>query len=161
MKKLDEQQNYITVQGYELLKTELNQLKTRDRPKVVNTVSWAAGNGDRSENGDYIYGKKKLREIDRRIIFLSDRIKNSIVIDPGSISFSGIYFGASVKIIDANDIQRTYKIVGVDEVDVAQGRISWRSPLGSALLYKSPGDYITYSTPQGVREIEIIEVWYE
>lgn len=129
--KLDEKKNYITPDGFASLKAELTELKHGERPQVVNTVAWAAGNGDRSENGDYIYGKKRLREIDRRISFLSDRINNSILIDPKSVRFNGIYFGATVTILDAEGQERVYTIVGVDEIDVPGGKISWRSPLGA------------------------------
>jgi len=158
--KLDENKNYITPVGFAALKSELTQLKHRERPQVVNTVAWAAGNGDRSENGDYIYGKKRLREIDRRIAFLSDRINNSVLIDPQTVTFHGIYFGATVTIVDAEGQEKVYTIVGVDEVDVPNGKISWRSPLGAALLYRMDGDMVTYSTPQGKREVEIISFHY-
>jgi len=161
LEKLDEKVNYITPAGLAKLKAEFIELKHQERPQVVNTVAWAAGNGDRSENGDYIYGKKRLREIDRRIAFLSDRLANSIIIDPKTVIFNAIYFGATVTINDAEDQEKVYTIVGVDEVDVPNGKISWRSPLGASLLYRANNEVVTYFTPQGKREVEIIKFHYD
>jgi transcription elongation factor GreB len=157
---LQEHKNYITPFGFKRLQQEYEYLKYKQRPEIVNVVHWAAGNGDRSENGDYLYGKKKLREIDRRLGFLAKQIENAEVIDPSSKNSKKIEFGASVTILDESDTEKTYSIVGVDEVDVEKGRISWRSPLGAALISKSEGDIVEYKSPQGLKEIEIITVVY-
>ncbi|MGB4062985.1 MAG: transcription elongation factor GreB [Azonexus sp.] len=154
--------NYITPAGHARLKDELEHLVKRERPRVVEVVAWAASNGDRSENGDYIYGKRRLREIDRRIRFLTKRIENAEVVDPlRQGNNDQIFFGARVTIAEADGIENTYTIVGVDETDVAQGRISWISPLARALIKSREGDSIRFQSPVGVREIEILEVSYE
>ncbi|MBX7144911.1 MAG: transcription elongation factor GreB [Oligoflexia bacterium] len=152
--------NYITPAGARRLQEELGRLKHKERPEVVNTVAWAAGNGDRSENGDYIYGKKRLREIDRRIRFLSKRLEFAEVVDPLKSSCDHVRFGATVTIVDEDDRKRTYSIVGVDEVDVAKGRISWASPLARALLKAKEGDVVTFQSPKGVQEIELLKIEY-
>jgi len=154
--------NYITPAGHARLKDELEHLVKRERPHVVEVVAWAASNGDRSENGDYIYGKRRLREIDRRIRFLTKRIENAEIVDPLRHGDNDqIFFGARVTIAEADGVENTYTIVGVDETDVAQGRISWISPLARALIKAREGDSIRFQSPVGVREIDILEVSYE
>jgi transcription elongation factor GreB len=153
--------NYIPPAGHARLKDELEHLVKRERPHVVEVVSWAASNGDRSENGDYIYGKRRLREIDRRIRFLTKRIENAEVVDPlRQGNNDQIFFGARVTIADADGTENTYTIVGVDETDVAKGRISWISPLARALNKAREGDSIRFQSPLGIREIDILEVIY-
>lgn len=153
--------NYITPQGAKKLQDELRNLVTKERPAVTETVAWAAANGDRSENADYQYGKRKLREIDRRIRFLTKRIDSMVVVDPTAIKDSKVRFGATVGFRDEDDNLKTYSIVGVDEIDIPRGRISWRSPLGSALLTRSVGDIVSFRTPKGVQEIEITKIEYK
>ena len=153
--------NYMTPRGFETLKEELRRLQRDDRPKVVEIVSWAAGNGDRSENGDYIYGKKRLREIDRRIRFLSKRLERSEVVDPAKRPKTDqVFFGATVTCANAKGEERTVKIVGVDEVDPGRGRVSWISPIARALLRAHEGDMVRMRTPGGEEEIEIVKVDY-
>lgn len=153
--------NYITPQGLEKLRNELKKLLDVDRPEVVRIVSWAASNGDRSENGDYIYGKRRLREIDRRLRFLTKRIEIAEVVDPEQKKGPTISFGATVLISDESGKKRKYSIVGVDETDVVNGRISWVSPMAKALLQAKEGDAVTVRTPKGEEEMEILEVRYE
>jgi transcription elongation factor GreB len=154
--------NYITPAGHARLKDELEHLVKRERPHVVEVVAWAASNGDRSENGDYIYGKRRLREIDRRIRFLTKRLEIAEVVDPlRQGNNDQIFFGARVTIVDADGIENSYTIVGVDETDVSQGRISWISPLARALIKAREGDSIRFQSPLGIREIDILEVHYE
>lgn len=154
--------NYITPAGHDRLKSELEHLVKRERPHVVEIVSWAASNGDRSENGDYIYGKRRLREIDRRIRFLTKRLDVAEVIDPLRQGDNDqIFFGATVTIADMNGVTNTYTIVGVDETDVSKGRISWISPLARALIKSREGDSIRFQSPVGIREIDILEVHYD
>lgn len=144
------------------MKDELEHLVKRERPHVVEVVAWAASNGDRSENGDYIYGKRRLREIDRRIRFLTKRIECAEIVDPLRQGDNDqIYFGARVTIADADGTENTYTIVGVDETDVSRGHISWISPLARALIKSREGELIRFQSPVGVREIEIVEVRYE
>lgn len=157
---LPEGKNYITPQGLHRLKEELRRLLDEDRPTVVKTVSWAASNGDRSENGDYIYGKRRLREIDRRIRFLSKRIEIAQVVDPAHQAGPKVKFGATVTVEGEDGRRRTYSIVGVDETDVPRGRISWISPIGAALLAGSEGEAVTVKTPKGEEDLEILEVRY-
>ena len=157
--------NYLTPQGYLRLRTELLSLMDEERPKVVEVVSWAAKNGDRSENGDYIYGKKRLREIDRRIRFLIKRLDAAEVVDPAmprddDLS-SQVFFGATVNVRNRRGEERTVAIVGVDEIDTARGYISWVSPMARALIKAREGDTVTLRTPVGAEEIEIVEVRYE
>ena len=153
--------NYITPVGHARLKDELEHLVKRERPHVVEVVAWAASNGDRSENGDYIYGKRRLREIDRRIRFLTKRIESAEVVDPlRQGNNDQIFFGARVTIADADGAENTYTIVGVDETDVSKGHISWISPLARALLKAREGEVIRFQSPVGVREIEVVEVSY-
>ena len=154
--------NYVTPAGHARLRNELEELVKRERPKVVEIVAWAASSGDRSENGDYIYGKRRLREIDRRIRFLSKRLDNAEVVDPLRQGDNDqIFFGARVTVAEADGVENTYTIVGVDEADVARGRISWISPLARALIKAREGDSIRFQSPLGIREIDIIEVIYE
>jgi transcription elongation factor GreB len=153
--------NYITPGGHARLKSELEHLVKRERPHVVEIVAWAASNGDRSENGDYIYGKRRLREIDRRIRFLTKRLDIAEIVDPLRQGDNDqIFFGARVTVADADGVENTYTIVGVDETDVAAGRISWVSPLARALIKSREGDSVRFQSPLGVREIDIIEVVY-
>lgn len=153
--------NYITPVGHARLLTEREQLLRVERPKIVEIVSWAASNGDRSENGDYLYGKKRLREIDRRIRFLTKRLDIAQVVDPLSqTNVNQIFFGATVVICDEQGAEQEYAIVGIDETDSAKGRISWVSPLARALLKAKEGDQIRFVSPLGVREIEVLEIRY-
>jgi len=157
--------NYMTPGGFARLKAELAQLAERERPELVATVAWAAGNGDRSENGDYIYGKKRLREIDRRIRFLVSRLDRAEVVDPltrrDAENADQIYFGATVAVSDSRGKQWTVAIVGIDEIDTARGYISWMSPMARALIKAREGDTVTLRSPGGVEAIEILEVRYE
>ena len=153
--------NYMTPEGFARLRGELDQLMRKDRPDVVKVVSWAAGNGDRSENGDYIYGKKRLREIDRRVRYLSKRLANSEVVDSTKRAKTDqVFFGATVTTANAKNEERTLKIVGVDEVDLAKGHVSWISPIAKALLKAEEGDVVKLRTPNGVEELEIVKVEY-
>jgi len=153
--------NYISPAGHARLKAELEELVKRERPKVVEVVAWAASNGDRSENGDYLYGKRRLREIDRRIRFLTKRLDFSEVVDPLRQGDNDqIFFGATVTVADESGEENTYTIVGVDEMDVSRGRISWISPLARALIKSREGDSIRFQSPLGVRELDIVEVIY-
>jgi transcription elongation factor GreB len=153
--------NYITPAGYRRLQDELDQLWKVERPELVKVIHWAASNGDRSENGDYIYGKKRLREIDRRIRFLSKRIDSAEVVDPGQREDSDqVFFGATVTVADGRGAEHTYSIVGVDEADPGRGLISWVSPLARALIKAREGDVVTLRTPGGVEELEVVEVVY-
>jgi transcription elongation factor GreB len=158
----DEVKNYITPAGYRRLQEELTRLWKVDRPQMVTTVAWAAGNGDRSENGDYIYGKKRLREIDRRIRFLTKRLDIAEVVDPAAREATDqIFFGASVLYATADGRENRVRIVGIDEVDPARGQVSWISPIARALLKAREGDTVTLRTPAGVETLEILEVRYE
>ena len=153
--------NYITPSGHQRLKDELLQLLDVDRPATVQIVHWAASNGDRSENGDYIYGKKRLREIDRRIRFLNQRLEFAHVLDPSTReSTNQVFFGATITYQNSQNEQRTIRIVGVDEVDVEHGDVSWISPIAKAMLKKSIGDEITLETPDGSETLEILDVQY-
>ena len=155
--------NYMTPAGFGRMKDELERLVQKERPELVATVAWAAGNGDRSENGDYIYGKKRLREIDRRIRFLIRRLDTAEVVDPAARRDEGsdqVFFGATVVLRSAKDGERTISIVGIDEIDTARGYISWVSPMARALIKAREGDTVTLRTPGGVDELEIVEVRY-
>lgn len=153
--------NYITPAGYQRLRDELDQLWKGERPTLVQTITWAASNGDRSENGDYIYGKKRLREIDRRIRFLSKRLDNAEVVDPALRGeCEQVFFGATVTVCGLDGATRTYSIVGVDEADAGRGLISWVSPLARALLKARAGDVVALLIPGGVGELEVVEVAY-
>jgi transcription elongation factor GreB len=153
--------NYMTPAGYARLDAEFNHLWKVERPKLVETISWAASNGDRSENGDYIYGKKRLREVDRRIRFLSKRLEHAEVVDPATREDTDqVFFGATVTVADADGQESTYAIVGIDEADAGRGRIAWISPMARALLKAREGDTASVQTPEGRREVEIVEVRY-
>jgi len=153
--------NYITPAGHARLKAELLQLLDVERPEVVRVVSWAASNGDRSENGDYLYGKKRLREIDRRIRFLTRRLDRAEVVDPQRQAGNDqVFFGASVAYRQSDGVQRRVTIVGIDEVDPIRGRISWISPVAKALIKAREGDTVALATPAGRLELEIVEVRY-
>jgi transcription elongation factor GreB len=153
--------NYITVQGYQRLRAELLQLIDQERPKVVEVVSWAASNGDRSENGDYLYGKKRLREIDRRIRFLTKRLDIAEVADPSVHHGSDqVFFGATVTYANRRGEERTVTIKGIDESDSLAGEVSWISPIARALLKAREGDEVKLSTPGGVEAIEVLDVRY-
>jgi transcription elongation factor GreB len=157
--------NYMTPRGFARLKAELARLVEIERPEVVATVAWAAGNGDRSENGDYIYGKKRLREIDRRIRFLVARLDKAEVVDPlarrDADNADQIFFGATVTVIDSRGKECTVSIVGIDEIDTVRGYISWMSPMARALIKSRAGDSVTLRTPGGAESIEIVDVRYE
>jgi transcription elongation factor GreB len=152
--------NYITPAGADRLKDELNQLLHRDRPDLVKVIQWAASNGDRSENGDYIYGKRRLREIDRRIRFLTKRLEAAEIVDPAKQSSEHVRFGAKVTVTDEDGKQRVYRIVGIDETAPAKGDVSWISPIARALLNARVGDLVTLRTPKGEEELEIQKIEY-
>lgn len=153
--------NYITPEGYARLRAELLELIDVERPRVVDVVHWAASNGDRSENGDYIYGKRRLREIDRRIRFLTKRLEIAVVTDPSvHHGRDEVFFGATVRYEDDLGEQRTVTIVGIDEADHTQGQVSWISPVARALLKARVGDVVRLQTPAGTRMLEILEVSY-
>jgi transcription elongation factor GreB len=153
--------NYITPQGYARLRAELLDLIDNERPRIVEIVHWAASNGDRSENGDYLYGKKRLREIDRRIRFLTKRLEIAEVTDPSLHHGNDhVFFGATVTYLDAQDSERTVTILGIDEADPLQGQVSWISPIARALLKAREGDVVKLVTPAGVQEVEVLSVRY-
>ena len=152
--------NYVTPKGAQKLQDELRHLKHTERPQVVETVSWAASNGDRSENADYTYGKRRLRQIDKRVEFLLKRLENAEVVDPLKVICDHVRFGATVTIRDEEDREKRYSIVGVDEVDATNGKISWRSPLAHALLKAKEGDLVTVHSPRGEQEIEVVKIEY-
>jgi transcription elongation factor GreB len=155
------EKNYITPKGFARLMEELTQLSRVERPEVTKTVAWAAGNGDRSENADYIYGKKRLREIDRRVRFLSSRIDKAVVVDPENVQSLKVQFGATVTVEDEDSGEsKTISIVGVDEINTEKNQLSWRSPIGSSLIGKEVGDTITVEIPTGKKTYEIIEIIY-
>jgi transcription elongation factor GreB len=153
--------NYMTPQGYARLRAELLELIDNERPKIVEIVHWAASNGDRSENGDYLYGKKRLREIDRRIRFLTKRLEVAEVVDP-SIHHGNdqIFFGATVTYVDDESVERTVCIMGIDEADSARGDVSWISPIARTLLKARVGDVLRLVMPERVSEVEVLEVHY-
>ncbi|WP_397408222.1 transcription elongation factor GreB [Polaromonas sp.] len=153
--------NYITPEGYALLKAELLDLIDNERPKVVEVVHWAASNGDRSENGDYHYGKKRLREIDRRIRFLTKRLEMAEISDPAVHHGSDqVFFGATVTYIDSSGSGQTVTILGIDEADSARNQVSWISPIARALLKARVGDEVKLATPGGLKDIEVVQVSY-
>ena len=154
--------NYITPGGYAALKTEFDELFRNERPKLVETIAWAASNGDRSENGDYIYGKRRLRQVDSRIRFLSKRMEAAEVVDPSrQTGQEQVFFGATVTYAKRGSGEQTVQIVGVDETAPTEGRISWISPVARALLKAREGDVVSLMTPAGRAELEIIEVKYQ
>jgi transcription elongation factor GreB len=153
--------NYMTPQGHRHMQDELHQLLRVERPKVVETVAWAAGNGDRSENGDYIYGKRRLREIDRRIRFLLRRLESAEVVDPKQQKrLDQVFFGASVTYADGRGNVKTIRIVGIDEADLSRGQVSWVSPVARALMKAREGDTVEVRAPSGVEQIEVLEIRY-
>ena len=153
--------NYITPTGFRRMQDELKQLQTVERPKTVDIVAWAAGNGDRSENGDYIYGKRRLREIDRRTRFLLKRLEIAEVVDPArQAHLDRVFFGATVTYETRAGDERTITIVGVDEVDTDNGRVSWISPIARALMRAREGDVVELRTPHGPEPIEVVEISY-
>jgi transcription elongation factor GreB len=153
--------NYMTPGGHRRMQEELRRLMREERPKVVEVVAWAAGNGDRSENGDYIYGKKRLREIDGRVRFLSKRLESAEIVDPGQQkNRDQVFFGATVTYADRRGGEKTITIVGIDEADLDQGQVSWISPIARALLKAHAGDVVELHTPSGIEPIEIVEIRY-
>lgn len=153
--------NYITHIGYQVLVDELNLLIKEERPKTIDIVKWAASLGDRSENADYIYGKKKLREIDRRIRFLNSRIDDAVVINPTEIKSEKVQFGATVLVCNEEGEEKIFSIVGIDESKPAEGKISWVSPIAKGMLGKSVGDEVLVRSPKGEMEYEILEINYK
>lgn len=153
--------NYMTPEGYRALETEFRQLVKVERPKVVEVVSWAAGNGDRSENGDYIYGKKRLREIDKRIRFLQKRMESAVVVEQAQQkNRDQVFFGATVTFVNEKDVERTVRIVGIDEASLEKGAVSWISPIAKALHKAKVGDVVNLRTPHGIEEIEVLKIEY-
>lgn len=157
---MSEKKNYITPEGFSKLKSEYHALLHDERPKIVETVAWAASNGDRSENADYIYGKRRLREIDKRLRFLAQRMEAAMVVDPKGQSSESILFGATVTIVDEEEKTIRYQIVGEDEWDIKLGKISWKSPVARALLGKKVGDEVKIIKPSGEEFIVIEEIQY-
>jgi transcription elongation factor GreB len=158
---MDGPKNYITPTGIEKLKSEYHELMHVERPKVVEVVAWAASNGDRSENADYQYGKKRLREIDKRVHWLTKRIEDAEVVDPSTMSGDKVLFGATVTIVDEDGRESSYQIVGEDEIDIKVGKISWKSPVAKALLGKRLGDEVRIQKPAGEEFVTIEEVEYK
>ncbi len=153
--------NYITPLGYATLRAELFELIDNERPRIVEIVHWAASNGDRSENGDYHYGKKRLREIDRRIRFLTKRLEIAEITDPSNHHGKDqVFFGATVTYVDEDDVERTVTILGIDEADSLKAEVTWVSPIARALLKAREGDVVKLVTPVGVQEVEVVEVRY-
>ena len=153
--------NYVTPFGFSELQKELRCLLYEERPKIVETVRWAAGNGDRSENGDYIYGKKRLREIDRRVRYLTKRIDNAKIVDPNlQKNLTKVFFGATITYMHEDGTHKTVKLVGIDEADLTQDKISWISPVAKALLKSQVGDTIQLNTPLGIMQLEILKIQY-
>lgn len=153
--------NYITPGGLKRLKEEFSELLNKQRPEVTATVTWAASLGDRSENADYIYGKRRLREIDRRIRFLTQRIEAAEIVDPTKRKTDQIFFGATVTIRDEEENIKTYSIVGIDEINPAKNHISWTSPFARALIKAREGDVISFKSPKGLREVEVVTIVYK
>ncbi len=153
--------NYLTPEGAKKLQDELRQLVSVERPKVVQEVSDAAALGDRSENAEYIYGKKRLREIDRRIRFLTKRLDVAVIVKPGEAKQGEVRFGASVDVVDEDGVKKTYTLVGPDESDPGRGLLSYQAPLGRALMKRKVGDYVTVQRPAGEIELEIVAIRYE
>ena len=153
--------NYMTPGGAAALQAELRQLLYTERPKIVEIVSWAAGNGDRSENGDYIYGKRRLREIDRRVRYLSKRLESAEVVDPKQQQqLKQVFFGATVTYARADDSEHTVQLVGIDEADAEHGKVSWLSPIAQALMKAKVGDTVQLRTPSGKEPIEVVAIHY-
>jgi transcription elongation factor GreB len=156
-----EEKEYITPLGFKRLQAELRDLRHRERPEVTQVVSWAASNGDRSENADYTYGKKRLREIDKRIHYLVKRLEGAQVVNPAEVVSEVVRFGATVTYQDELGAEKLITIVGVDEIDLDRKHISWRSPIARALIGAKVGDFVTVHSPKGAEEIEIISVVYQ
>jgi transcription elongation factor GreB len=153
--------NYVTPEGFKNIEDELQNLSRIERPKIVEIVSWAAGNGDRSENGDYIYGKKRLREIDRRIRYLIKRHESAEVVDPAlQKNRDQVFFGATVTYAGMDDVEHTIKIVGVDEANLDAGKVSWVSPIARALIKAHVGDTVKIRVPAGEQDIDVLEISY-
>ena len=153
--------NYITPKGYAVLRDELFDLIDNERPRIVEIVHWAASNGDRSENGDYLYGKKRLREIDRRIRFLTKRLEIAEITDPSNhYGKDQVFFGATVTYVEESHVERTVTIIGIDEADSLNGQVTWVSPIARALLKAREGDVVKLVTPVGVQAVEVLEVRY-
>jgi transcription elongation factor GreB len=152
--------NYMSPAGFARLKAELRELVEVERPEVVKTVAWAASNGDRSENGDYIYGKRRLREIDRRVRFLIKRLENAEVVHSSGRDTDQVFFGAEVRVRSTSGEERTVTILGLEEADPARGVVSWISPIARALIKAREGDTVTVRTPGGEERLEILEVTY-
>ncbi|WP_106639318.1 transcription elongation factor GreB [Allosphingosinicella vermicomposti] len=157
---MNDRPNYITPDGYRRLREEYERLFAVERPQLVETISWAAGNGDRSENGDYIYGRKRLREIDRRLGWLSKRMKAARIVEPKEQEAGKVLFGATVTLADEDDNERVVTLVGEDEAEAGAGRISWNSPLARAVRGAGVGDVRRVSLPAGEREYEVISIAY-
>lgn len=157
---MEQSKNYITPEGAEKLRAEYAKLFHDERPKLVETIAWAASNGDRSENADYIYGKRRLREIDSRLRFLSNRLEKAHVVDPKTLSGKTVLFGATVTILNEDEKQSTYQIVGEDEFDISTAKISWKSPMAKALLGKKEGDEVIIRKPAGEEVVTIEKVEY-
>ena len=154
--------NYITPAGFKRLKDEALHLLDKERPELVKVIHWAASNGDRSENADYIYGKRRLREIDRRIRFLTKRLDAAVVVDPAAREDTDqVFFGATVTLMQEDGVEKIYSIVGIDDADVSRGRISWISPLAKALIKAREGDTVTVRTPGGDESLEIVGIEYK
>ncbi|WP_372652870.1 transcription elongation factor GreB [Halobacteriovorax sp.] len=153
--------NYMTPSCFNKLSSEMERLLKVERPETTKIIAWAAGNGDRSENADYIYGKKRLREIDRRLRFLKKRLTDAVVINPNEMNSDKVQFSATVTVEDEDGEQRVYSIVGVDEVEVRKGWISWKSPIGKSLLGKMVGDCIEVKAPKDNFELEVLKIEYK
>lgn len=156
-----EKNNYITPRGHKVLADELEHLLRKERPEVTQLVQWAASNGDRSENADYLYGKRRLREIDRRIRFLTARLDAAVVVDPAQIKSDRVQFGATVTVVDEDGETKQWTIVGVDEVDTKKNHISWQSPIGRALIGKQLGDEVVIAIPNGTLTVEVTGLLYQ
>ena len=158
---MSEIKNYMTPAGHAALQNELYQLVNKERPEIVQIVNWAASNGDRSENGDYLYGKRRMREIDRRIRFLTKRLQDAVVVNPETREPTDqVFFAVTVTLERGNGAEQTVRIVGEDEIDAAQNKISWKSPLARALIKAREGDAVWLNTPDGREQIEILAVEY-
>ena len=160
LQSLPTRKNYITPKGFAKMKDELHELLNKTRPDLTQVIAWAASNGDRSENADYIYGTRRLREIDRRIRFLSKRLEIAEVIDPAFVKASKVQFGATVTFQNEEGLKKSMSIVGIDEIDPGKGKISWISPLAKVLLNQEVGDAVTFRSPKGEEELEILKIEY-
>ena len=151
--------NYMTPQCHQKLSEEYDRLRNLERPEITKVIQWAAGNGDRSENADYIYGKRRLREIDSRLRFLGKRLGEAVIVNPEQVKSETIKCGATVTILEG-EVSKTYHIVGQDEIDLSKSKVSWKSPIGKSLLGKEEGDLVEIKTPSGDRELEIVSIEY-